>query len=164
MQKVPIFFLCLFIGFLSISGQSISSETGKVICAPLKTMILKPPGTIDPKRPPVEFSHSDHLLQYSCKTCHHKWEGGEQISTCTGSGCLGPDKPPIGAKRKGRTWLDFSEEQIKYFKNAYHKQCIGCHKHIKLKNLALLDRTAEGTEPELEPRGPTQCKKCHLEK
>ncbi len=162
MQKLPVFLLCLLIGLLCISGQSISGETQKVICVPLKTILLKPPETVEARRPLVEFPHSKHLLLYSCKTCHHKWDGGEQVSSCATSGCHGLTKFPKGAMRKGRTWLDFSEEQVKYYRNAYHKQCIVCHKQIKLRNIALLEESKGKPKPELEPTGPTQCVKCHV--
>jgi len=165
MQKLPVFVLCLLIGLLVVSGESFSGEAQKVVCAPLKTMLLKPPPTVKAKRPPVEFSHSKHLLLYSCKTCHHDWDGGEQVSSCTASGCHGPTKPPKGVTKMGRaSWLDFSVEQIKYFKNAYHKQCIVCHKQIKLRNKALLEKSKEGPKPELEPTGPNSCRRCHVKK
>ena len=165
MRKSSVFFLCLFIGLLCGSGQSISGETQKEICVPLKTMRLKAPKTVEATRPPVEFSHSKHLLLYSCKTCHHDWDGGEQVSSCTASGCHGPTKPPKVIKRTGRaSWLDFSVEQIKYFKNAFHRQCIVCHKEIKLRNIALLEKSKGGPKPELEPTGPNTCRRCHIEK
>jgi len=162
MQKLPVFLLCLLIGLLFVSGQSISGETQKEICVPLKMLLLKPPATVEARRPLVEFPHSKHLLLYSCKTCHHKWEGEEQISSCMASSCHNLTKSPEGARRKGRTWLDFSEEQVKYYRNAYHKQCIVCHKQINLRNIAALEEAKGEQKPELEPTGPTKCVKCHV--
>jgi len=165
MRKFIVFSLCLLIGLLWSSGQSLSGETQKEICAPLKTMLLKPPPTVEARRPPVEFSHSKHLLLYSCKTCHHDWDGGEQISSCTASGCHGPTKPTKIGKRMGRaSWLDFSVVEIKYFKNAFHRQCIVCHKQIKIRNMALMEKSKGGPKPELEPTGPNTCRKCHVKK
>ena len=155
--------MCLLIGLLFVSGQSISGDTQKEICVPLQTLLLKPPATVEAGRPLVQFPHTKHLLLYSCKTCHHKWEGEEKISSCMASSCRDLAKSPKGTQRKGKTWLDFSEEQLKYYRNAYHKKCIVCHKQINLRNLALTEESKGESKPNLEPTGPTKCAKCHVE-
>ena len=163
MQRLPVFLVCLLIGLLCVSGQSISGDTQNEICIPLQTLLLKPPVSVEAGRPLVEFPHSKHLVLYSCRTCHHKWEGEEQISSCMASGCHDLTKSPKGTRRMGKTWLDFSAEQLKYYRNAYHKQCIVCHKQIKLQNLALLEGSKGESKPDLKPTGPTKCVKCHVE-
>jgi hypothetical protein len=163
MKRLYVFILGLVTMVLCVNGQSISGEKRKMICAPLGTMLLKPPPTVEAQRPPVKFSHTEHLLLYSCKSCHHTWEGEARISNCTASGCHGTKKPEKKERRMGRTWLDFSPEEIKYYKNAYHRQCIVCHKEIKLRNIALMEQAQGEKKPELGQRGPTKCNQCHVD-
>ena len=74
--------------------------------------------------PVVKFAHKEHAvdLQVACKTCHHP-EGEARACTECHKAAPGPDKEPT-------------------FKNAAHKQCMGCHKEQK--------------------KGPTVCTKCHV--
>jgi len=72
----------------------------------------------------VQFDHMEHVKDYglACNDCHHNLSEGETDPDTCGS-CHLPD----------------ADDPIKR-SDAFHKQCIGCHK--------------DG--------GPTQCNGCHL--
>jgi hypothetical protein len=134
----------------AISGK----ETKDDMCIPMGTIELTAPDSVKAIRPSVQFPHSSHF-DYSCKQCHHTWDGSEQIQGCMTSGCHDLDKG--FQKIKG----DKSGDML-YFKNAYHSQCIGCHKSIKAKNKEI-ELSVSVTKPKLMKTGPTGCVVCHAE-
>ncbi|MEJ2660551.1 MAG: cytochrome c3 family protein [Desulfobacteraceae bacterium] len=83
----------------------------------------------DAKRSEVTFPHAAHF-SYNCQQCHHKWNGKAAIQSCTTSGCHDLDKVPMD--ENGKPVKD-KVLQARYYKNAFHAACIGCHKKIKLK-------------------------------
>lgn len=90
------------------------------------------------KRPATPFTHKSHYDDYSiaCETCHHpvKAKGGEVGSySCSASGCHTANEcngQTVGKKNKA----------CPNFEDAYHIQCIDCHK---------------------KDGGPTKCAECH---
>ena len=74
--------------------------------------------TYESKTGNVVFNHETHLIYGECVICHHT----KEFIVC--SGCHGIDVNIIKSK------------------NAFHKQCKGCHKKLK--------------------QGPTKCKGCHI--
>jgi DnaJ-class molecular chaperone len=75
---------------------------------------------------PVAFSHEAHaLMAGDCATCHHHSEAG-QTPSC--DKCHGASK----------------ESGVPGLKDAYHRQCMGCHKKMEV--------------------GPTGCAECHTKK
>jgi len=75
----------------------------------------------DTKMGTVTFPHAAHQAQFKdCKTCHHK---GVDAGKCT----------KCHLAKKG---------DAPKAKDAFHKQCKGCHKDMK--------------------KGPTKCKECHV--
>lgn len=80
----------------------------------------------------VTFTHKKHVETYKieCLTCHHTWKKGET----TGKLCKDCHK----AKTEGKTLSA---------KEAYHKQCKGCHDEAKKAK---------------KPTGPTGCTECHV--
>lgn len=143
---------------LNVSGQDTQSE----MCVPTGTFKLKivdrliNKEKVELKRSAVEFPHSQHFT-IDCKDCHHKWEGKGIIQSCTASDCH--DK--IEAPKKADNYLSYDSVKIKYYKFAYHKQCITCHKDIKKKNKAI-ELANKNIETKLQKTGPTGCKGCHL--
>ena len=84
----------------------------------------------------VPFPHSKHAT-VECKDCHHTLEAdGGVVKKCTTSGCH--DSLEFRDKANAK--------DIKLVENAYHAQCIDCHKALK---------------KEQKPTGPTACGKCH---
>jgi hypothetical protein len=80
----------------------------------------------------VKFTHKKHAetLKIDCVKCHHTWKKGET----TGKMCKDCHK----AKAEGKTISA---------KDAYHKDCKGCHDEAKKAK---------------KPAGPTGCTECHV--
>jgi hypothetical protein len=80
----------------------------------------------------VKFTHKKHAetLKIDCLKCHHTWKKGET----TGKLCGECHK----AKAEGKALSA---------KDAYHKDCKGCHDEAKKAN---------------KPAGPTGCTQCHV--
>ena len=127
---------------------------GNEMCLPLGTITLQAPADVEAKRAPVEFPHSAHF-DFSCKECHHMWEGDEPILSCQTSGCHDVVESPYVQGQKP------DPEELKlYYKNAYHKSCIGCHKAINQNNKTLA-ATPGNIDANLLKSGPTSCNGCH---
>ncbi len=103
---------------------------------PPDTGWLKIPVTGTREKPPVWFSHRLHAQRrVACEQCHHEYQGernvwrqGQPVQLC--QACHGPTRP--GQR------LDL--------KNAFHRQCKGCH--VKLRQ-------------QRRPAGPINCQGCH---
>jgi hypothetical protein len=80
----------------------------------------------------VKFAHKKHAetLKIDCMKCHHTWKKGET----TGKLCMECHK----AKAEGKALSA---------KDAFHKDCKGCHDEAKKAN---------------KPAGPTGCTQCHV--
>ena len=126
--------ICCIVGII-IGGMALNvwgDESEETMCLTLGTITLAPPEGVEAQKSPVEFPHGRHFAT-ECKSCHHKWQGEGKIKGCMTSGChdqiTAPDKP--------MRYLSYSNTAIKYYKYAYHKMCVGCHKEIKERNMAL---------------------------
>jgi hypothetical protein len=115
---------------------------------------LKAPEGVQSQRAEVKFPHARHF-DVACISCHHTWGLTEPIVGCMTSGCHDATEPP---KRKAGEPAD-EAGSIAYYKNAYHKLCINCHKEIKVKNLEL-QKSMAGVK-KLQATGPTTCTGCH---
>lgn len=163
MDKIRIGVLCLVMVFiLGISMEVTGNDAGdndkkdlKEMCVPLGVINLKPDASVKQKKSMVEFDHSRHFL-YNCKICHHKWEGKNKIANCTTSGCHDLLKSP----KKPTKYLVYTKEGIKYYKYAFHKNCIGCHKELKIK-IKRMEMTDLVLKDKLPKTGPTGCIECH---
>jgi hypothetical protein len=80
----------------------------------------------------VTFTHKKHAdaLKGDCVKCHHTWKKGET----TGKQC-------------GECHKEKAEGKALSKKDAYHKDCQGCHNEAKKAN---------------KPAGPTACTQCHV--
>jgi hypothetical protein len=125
------------------------------MCVPMGRIVIKAPEGIEVKRSAVAFPHAQHF-DIACVTCHHTWGRTEPIVGCMTSGCHDLLEPP--KQKPGEPRAD--ESSIAYFKAAYHKLCINCHKEIKVKNLALQQALKTLDKP-LPKSGPTSCSECH---
>ena len=137
---------------IGLAGQVQAQEDN--MCIPMGEIVLEAPESVEAKRAPVAFPHAVHF-DYTCNTCHHKWSGQEEIMSCSTSGCHDLAVLPKKEER--------SEEDtiLRYYKTAFHKQCIGCHKKIKAENVKM--EMSLGEIAELADTGPTGCVKCHPE-
>ena len=103
------------------------------------------------KKTPVEFTHKKHSVDYkiSCGECHHDDSNeplnikmGDDVQKC--SECHN-----IFAKTKE------NKKDIMVLENAYHDNCIGCHKEVNIK---------AGDPKGRKGPAPTSCTKCHPKK
>ena len=125
------------------------------MCVPMGEITLSSLAP-EAKRSEVAFPHNIHF-DYACQKCHHQWDAEGSIQSCTTSGCHDLDHAPMD--EKGRPVMD-PVQKVRYFKNAFHKSCIGCHKKIVLENKKL-EMTKMPLGAELPRTGPTGCNKCH---
>ncbi len=155
MYKAGTVFLCammtvIFLGVLNASGQ-----TGEELCIPTGSITLEPPDGVEQKRASVDFPHSVHF-SYTCQECHHTWNGNDDVKGCATSGCHSETATPKDEK----TGKPIAGDRIKYYKNAFHQACIGCHKEIKEKNKEI-ELSKKDVDAPLTKTGPTGCVKCH---
>ncbi len=123
---------------------------GEAMQVPLGAFELSPPDSVEAKRASVDFPHSQHFA-INCMTCHHQWAGDEPVQGCMTSGCHDLDVTPE---------KDSGDDPVMYYKNAYHDQCIGCHKAIKAHNKQI-SMAMGGKQERIKPTGPTSCNSCH---
>lgn len=157
MRKSGIAACCLAIvlGYGSLVGVPglKSAETKEPMIVPMGKIVLEAPKSVEAKRPAVNFPHSVHF-DFSCKKCHHTWKGSDKIVGCQTSGCHDQNQSPKPGKAAD------AKPDLKYYKNAYHGQCIGCHKEINRKNKKIAD-SGQVLKTKLMKSGPTGCVECH---
>ena len=136
-------------------GTVIAEEPGETMCIPMGSITIAPPHQVESKRTPVDFPHAIHF-NYTCKTCHHKWDQETPVISCQTAGCHDITAAP---KKAGSAKID-SGLSGRYYKAAYHGNCIGCHKKIKQHNKAIEDSYRSVSEP-IQKSGPTGCTECH---
>ena len=125
------------------------------MCVPMGEITLEPL-TAEAKRSEVVFPHTAHF-SYACQRCHHKWGGDAPIVGCTTSGCHDLENAP---KTDDGKLVKDPVMKMRYFKNAYHDMCIGCHKQIKKQNMKM-EASKAALGEELPATGPTGCSECH---
>jgi Class III cytochrome C family len=121
----------LILGVMSLLG----AHGGSLTEAPAVSL-LKVPVAGSRRKPPVQFSHRVHeARRVACTQCHHDyqgrrnvWQKGQPVEKCQACHGLRPE-----ARR-----LDV--------KNAYHRQCKGCHLRLR----------QQGRQA-----GPITCQGCH---
>jgi hypothetical protein len=148
----------LFTIFISGGLAAFAEETEvtmDAIYVPVGRLALAPPVGVTPKRSAVAFPHSMHF-GYTCRTCHHKWDGRSQVQSCTASKC----HDQLSLPERSEKVPDFKLEKIRYYKHAFHHQCISCHREIKIHNTELEHSGSNIKEPLRRP-GPTSCMGCH---
>ena len=157
MYKISIGVLCLILAVIFGNAMVVSGESDdESISVPLGVIHLGPPEDVEAKQPSVPFPHGTHFV-YTCNTCHHQWEMDAPIENCTTSGCHDGIESPITV---GGGKVD-EDELIAYYKTAYHKMCISCHKEIKAQNKSL-EMSGRVLKDRLPNAGPSSCKGCHL--
>ncbi|MFH0726957.1 MAG: cytochrome c3 family protein [Pseudomonadota bacterium] len=132
-----------------------ASEELDELCIPMQVLVLEPLSGATQHRSSVQFPHATHF-NYACQRCHHDWNGKTEVQTCTTSGCHDQAKTPKADAMKEPS----DAIAVKYYKKAYHKLCIGCHKDIKQKNTAL-EFSKKTLTVTLAKTGPTGCIQCH---
>jgi Class III cytochrome C family len=157
MRKIGFLYLLLSMGLVFGSITIVvGQETETEMVVPMAIIEIVPPDSVEPVRTPVEFPHSRHFASVDCRTCHHKWNGTDIIAGCTTTDCHDVTVSPT---KSGNNKLN-PDLMIKYYKTAYHKKCIGCHKEIKAQNKQL-EASFKELKDKLPPSGPTSCIQCH---
>ncbi len=95
------------------------------------------------KQPAVTFSHAKHAETVKCAECHHTQpdltaDSGGEVQTC--ASCHKEPEDP-----KTPTCSHMSPT-----KNAFHINCMGCHKDAVKKDASL------------KGKAPVTCKECHV--
>jgi hypothetical protein len=158
MYKISIGVLCLSLAVIFGNAMVVSGQNDdETISVPLGVIPLGPPEDVEAKRPPVPFPHGTHFV-YTCSICHHLWEMDAPIENCSTAGCHDGVESPV---KVGGGKVD-EEMLINYYKTAYHRMCIGCHKEIKAQNKRL-EMSGQVLKEKLPTVGPSSCKGCHVE-
>jgi len=139
------FMACLLVS-MTLANEEMIVPMGEITLEPLSG---------EGERSPVTFPHAVHF-SYNCQQCHHAGDKEQPIVGCTTSGCHDLAEP---AKDKDGKLIRDRLTSIRYFKNAFHGQCIGCHQELKKKALAL--QNANIPPDKLPATGPTGCIECH---
>ncbi len=145
--------LLIGIAALSLIGTTVAGD--EEMCVPMGTIVLRPPSSVDAQRAAVEFQHGRHMV-LACTSCHHTWEGAEPISGCMAAGCHDLDAPP---RKADSTAID-QEQAFRYYKDAYHGQCIGCHRTMQ-QEIQQMAASLTRMDGKLPATGPTGCIGCH---
>ena len=126
-------FLMISVAALMIfTGSPLQAQPNKIILDHSKDFVKK-------GRPPVPFPHNRHVeAGLSCKDCHHVYENGKNV--------LDESKLEEGNQGGRRSACHLSRSRID-LQQAFHNQCMGCHKQF-LK--------------EKKKTGPRFCGECHL--
>ena len=155
MCRIPISSIIVLAFILLACADSVAGDRLDAITVPVGTLVLNPPSGIVAVRSSVAFPHSLHFI-YACNQCHHKWNGLTPVNNCMAAGCHDALDPP----QKSEKSLAYDLEAMPYFKYAYHKRCIGCHKEIRKINLAR-EQSSMGTGGPVSNTGPVGCVGCH---
>ncbi|MDL2328829.1 cytochrome c3 family protein [Desulfosarcina sp. OttesenSCG-928-A07] len=122
---------------------------------PLGTIELKAPSAVEAKRSAVMFDHGQHM-KINCNLCHHTWEGKAPITGCMTSGCH--DLAALPKKADSDT-VD-KALAFRYYKTAYHGQCIECHKTLQME-IEQMSKPLTAVDGIVPTTGPTGCIDCH---
>jgi hypothetical protein len=155
MRSLSIVGVVLLAGLVACAVLEIAVAGDEEMCVPMGTITLEPPDAVEAKRVAVEFQHGRHFI-LACNTCHHTWEGAQPITGCMTAGCHDLDALP----RKADSNVIDKDQAFRYYKNAYHGQCIGCHKTMKVE-IQQMAGTLAGLDGKLPTTGPTGCIECH---
>ena len=131
--------LCLISGISCIIALTISVLTAqpeKIIIDNIETFITK-------QRSSVDFPHGTHMEgELECTDCHHDYKDGKNI--------LNEDELEEGNSTVKCAYCHGGKTENDYnLREAFHKQCMGCHRK--------LDKAGEKT-------GPRLCGECHPRK
>jgi hypothetical protein len=153
MRKKLFAMVCSLVFCFPVVSSSVE-EIQEALTVPLGIIELKPPEQTVPVNSLVRFPHSRHFM-YECRKCHHKWEGSVSNLSCGTSNCHDLSVIPKADGDKSK-----QNQSFRYFKKAYHDQCIGCHKAIKVSNFNK-EISKKAIKSKMPNPGPTGCIECH---
>lgn len=146
MKRIFIAVACL--ALVITAFDSFAQDSPETLVFPTGTMTLSAPEDAEraPRLSPVLFPHSLHF-SYSCKDCHHDWDGVEPVKGCATSGC----HENLWAPKPGTVALD--GRRVKSLAGAYHQVCRDCHRE------EVVQQKAAGIKD--PATGPIACEGCH---
>ncbi len=100
---------------------------------------LTPATEIEPaegERPAAFFPHDNHMEVLDCLACHHRYEDGKNVAT----------EDELDGSDEMRCRYCHHEDASVNAREAFHRQCIRCHRQY--------DKAGETT-------GPRTCGECH---
>jgi len=157
MFKISIGIFCLILALTFGNAMVVSGESDDGnMSVPMGIITLEPPDSVEKSKSAVEFPHPTHF-DFSCQTCHHKWDKETPIGGCSTSGCHDIAEAP----KKSEKLKSDENLAARYYKTAYHKLCITCHKEMKAQNKKL-ELSGRVLVDNLPNTGPTGCKECHV--
>ena len=128
--------ICVISGIMSIFALTLSV----LIAQPEKITLNNIEAFKTKERPAVEFPHGIHMEgDLDCTDCHHNYKDGKNI--------LNEDDLEEGSSSVKCAGCHAGENENNYnLRQAFHKQCMGCHRK--------LDKAGKKT-------GPRLCGECH---
>lgn len=113
MKRLTSSVFLIAMAFILITGASLMAQSDKMTLDSSKGLSGK-------KRPPVTFPHNLHVDKgLSCKDCHHLYEKGKNV--------LDESKLEEGNKEIQCSACHVPKSRLN-LEQAYHGQCVGCHK------------------------------------
>ena len=149
-KKRLVWSLCVTLSLgVAVAATALAEGDDERLCVPLGNIVVEAPPGVKAQRSPVDFPHGRHF-GFACTECHHKWQGTADNIGCATAGCHDLTAAP---------GPDTNLPPQRYFKNAFHDSCIGCHKTTKIANKkAEMANTVATVQ---RPTGPTGCVICH---
>jgi hypothetical protein len=92
-------------------------------------------------RPAVYFSHETHMEENECLDCHHDYKDGKNIL----------DEDDLDEDGAAGCAQCHAKDAPIELKNAYHRQCMGCHRRINKQEVAILPITCEDCHKRYSP-------------
>ena len=126
--RLPAVLLLLLI----LSGVSLASAQEAEL------LLNNPDAYREKQRTAVTFPHDLHVGDFECLVCHHDYENGVNI--------LGENELEEGSSDLCCATCHNAGSEID-LKEAYHRQCMGCHRQSRLAGFAT---------------GPELCGECHI--
>jgi len=125
-------FLILFLAsWIALCALPVQAQPDRILLDHAKEFGKK-------SRPAVSFPHLRHIeAGRSCKDCHHLYENGKNV--------LDESKLEAGSQGVRCSACHSSGSRIG-LEQAFHKQCLGCHKQL---------------HNEKKKTGPQLCGECH---
>jgi len=84
-------------------------------------------------RSAVYFSHENHMGSNDCLDCHHDYQNGENVL----------DEDDLEDDESASCASCHSKEASIDLKTAYHRQCMGCHRHVNKQEADTLPITCQ---------------------
>ena len=112
--------------------------------------------SVDEKWGQVKFTHQQHLAFSDCTYCHHSNKGLTLENFNAGKAEKVPQCAECHARKEGETKTPKNADGTEVWsKEAYHVNCIDCHKG------EITKKPKEAGAIKKQGEGPTKCAACH---